>query len=236
MTDFGRRCGLGDMLKSVYDSNEDGVIAVAQTQADMTKAVYDSNEDGVIAVAQTEADMTKAVYDSIIGALVALAADHSAQHESGGSDALNVTGLTGTTPRALLGDAHSGRVLRELRLAIDDGTNANTLKCTLSDRWNSTNQSAVDNISKGTTTGGFFLSGTGQQLVIGSAILEGLPRMAIGVTHKNNNTADTTPAIVSSTDSILVYLFHVTGGTMFDMTDFADNGLIHLNILYITDA
>lgn len=53
MTDFGRR--FGDMFKSTYDSNEDGVIAVAQTEADMKLSTYDPNEDGVIAVAQTAA-------------------------------------------------------------------------------------------------------------------------------------------------------------------------------------
>lgn len=46
MTDFGRR--LSDMLKSDYDPDEDGVIAVAQTEADMTKAVYDDDDDGQV--------------------------------------------------------------------------------------------------------------------------------------------------------------------------------------------
>lgn len=73
MTDFGRRAGQGDMLKSVYDPNEDGVIALAQT----------------------EADMTKAAYDPVINALIALAAAHKTQHQSGGSDEIDVTGLTG---------------------------------------------------------------------------------------------------------------------------------------------
>ena len=58
------RGGSGDMLKSVYDPNLDGVIAVAETEADMKKSVYDPNLDGVIAVAETEADMKKSVYDS----------------------------------------------------------------------------------------------------------------------------------------------------------------------------
>ena len=53
MTEMGRRAG--DMFKSVYDPDEDGVIAVAQTEADMKLSTYDPNEDGVIAVAQTEA-------------------------------------------------------------------------------------------------------------------------------------------------------------------------------------
>jgi hypothetical protein len=44
MTDFGRRPD--EMLKNVYDPDDDGVIAVAQTEADMKKEVYDQNDDG----------------------------------------------------------------------------------------------------------------------------------------------------------------------------------------------
>ena len=83
------------MLKSVYDPNLDGVIALAQTEADMKRSVYDANLDGVIAIAQTEADMTKAVYDTVIDALIALAADHNAQHEDGGTDEISAAGLVG---------------------------------------------------------------------------------------------------------------------------------------------
>jgi len=38
------------MTKEVYDPDDDGVIAVAQTEADMKKSVYDPNEDGKIAL------------------------------------------------------------------------------------------------------------------------------------------------------------------------------------------
>ena len=42
------RGGSGDMLKTTYDPDLDGVVALAQTEADMTKAVYDSDENGKI--------------------------------------------------------------------------------------------------------------------------------------------------------------------------------------------
>ena len=71
MTDFGRRAG--DMLKSVYDADKDGVIALAQTEADMTKAVYDSGDDGVV--------------DDIPA--------HAAEHEDGGGDEIDTTDLAG---------------------------------------------------------------------------------------------------------------------------------------------
>ena len=51
------RGGSGDMTKAVYDSNLDGVIAMAQLDTlvgNMKKSVYDADLDGVIAVAQTQ--------------------------------------------------------------------------------------------------------------------------------------------------------------------------------------
>ena len=44
------------MKKSVYDPDDDGVIAVAQTEADMKKADYDPNEDGKIALSSIDID------------------------------------------------------------------------------------------------------------------------------------------------------------------------------------
>lgn len=40
--------GAGDMSKTTYDPNDDGVIAVAQTEADMKKTVYDTDDDGKV--------------------------------------------------------------------------------------------------------------------------------------------------------------------------------------------
>ncbi|MBA7624091.1 hypothetical protein ES703_31495 [subsurface metagenome] len=91
MTDFGRKVGLGDMLKSIYDPNADEVIAVAQTEADMKKSVYDPNDDGVIVVAQTEADMKKSVYDSNDDGVVDVVPAHKATHDLGGTDELAVS-------------------------------------------------------------------------------------------------------------------------------------------------
>ena len=40
--------GEGDMKKSTYDPDEDGIIAITNTEADMKKSIYDSDEDNVI--------------------------------------------------------------------------------------------------------------------------------------------------------------------------------------------
>lgn len=85
MTDFGRRSGGGDMLKTVYDPNNDGVIATAQTEADMTKAVYDPTDDGVV--------------DSVPA--------HKTSHQDAGSDEVAATGLVGRVNYVDRGDPSS---------------------------------------------------------------------------------------------------------------------------------
>jgi len=40
--------GSGDMAKSTYDPNDDGVIAVAQTEADMKETVYKGSGTGIV--------------------------------------------------------------------------------------------------------------------------------------------------------------------------------------------
>jgi len=73
VTDFGRRIGVGDMLKSAYDPNEDGIIAVGQTEADMKKSVYDTDDDGK--VNDVEA--------------------HASSHQDAGTDEIDATALVG---------------------------------------------------------------------------------------------------------------------------------------------
>ncbi len=40
--EFGTPAGAGDMTKAIYDPNDDGVIAIAQTEADMKKSLFDA--------------------------------------------------------------------------------------------------------------------------------------------------------------------------------------------------
>jgi len=215
VTDFGRRVlGLGDMLKSVYDPDLDEVIALAQT----------------------EADMTKAVYDPTLAALAALLAAHKTQHQDGGTDEISVTGLVGTTPRAILGDATPGRLLRALQLKVADGTNDQTLKCTVYNKWNGDAISATDNVAKSATTGHFKLSADGTQLTITNSGLTGSAQYA----NSNLKTNATTTEFIASTakipDGILIEVQGLSDGTSKDITTLVDVGDFRLDILYITDA
>jgi len=58
VTDFGRR--KGDMKRSVYDDDHDGVITVMHTQADMETSTYDPEVTGIVADARKLEMSTKA--------------------------------------------------------------------------------------------------------------------------------------------------------------------------------
>lgn len=213
MTDFGRRAGGGDMLRAVYDPNKDGVIAVAQTQADMTKAVY----------------------DPALAALAAILADHSEDHESGGDDEVDVTGLTGTTPACLLGDGTAGRTIRQLLLNVIPGTDPNTLKCNTANKFNHTAVSPVDNVAKGATTGGFSLNADGTYLTIEAAILEGNVLFAQGPLYKiEGSGSHVVASLTHIQDDIRVGLINPVNNAFQDWTVYAVERQIRLFALYVT--
>lgn len=74
MTDFGKRTG--DMFKSTYDPDKNGVIAAAQTEADMKKSVYDIDASNIV----DDSESTAA---------------HATKHQYAGTDQINATGLLG---------------------------------------------------------------------------------------------------------------------------------------------
>ena len=214
MTDFGRRTGTGDMLKSIYDADEDGVIAVAQTEADMTKAVYDTDDDGYV--------------DGL--------ADHAELHEDAGDEEIDVTGLVGTTPLAILGDATAGRALRIIDFTVDNGSNASTLKCTVTNHFNGDAIAETDNIAKDATTGHFTLDAAGQRLTIEVAGLSGNVIAATGFIVRNKSGTAHTAHLHRTGNDIYILLRGIDSGSAADWTVPVDTGAIYLQITYITDA
>ena len=214
MTEMGRRSGIGDMLTSVYDPNEDGVIAVAQT----------------------EADMEKGDYDSVINALVALAADHNAQHENGGADEIDATGLTGTGGLGLMVDGVAGRVLRQMFFYISNGTNADTIKCQGFGIWNGDVIDEVDNIGKGTPVGVFSLDATGEKLTIDASAFSGAIKLASCQITRGDPT--TFPSIYpeKSGNNLRLHFYEAHTATSLDIATHIGAGQIRMLITYITDA
>lgn len=258
MTDFGRKAGLGDMLKSVYDADVDDVVdAVPGHKAshedgaadeldvtDLSGELADNqpakahplagNKHTASALAELNAKVSDATLDDSSASRTPSA--HKTSHQDGGTDEITVAGLVGTTPRAVLADATPGRVLRKMRITIANGTTASTLKCTVNSMWNGDAIAETDNIGLDATTGHFHLSANGQALTI---LNSGLTGNALDGTISLYYNASGTPLLVSAiktAEGLVLNHIGLSDGVGLDLTVLVDTGIIIPHILYITDA
>jgi len=135
----------------------------------------------------------------------------------------------------LVGDNTAGRVIRSVRLTIQNGTNANTLKCSLVDTWNGDTIGEVDNIAKGATTSGWTLNAGGTVLTIEAAGLSGNVLAVLGsiqINASGNNTLQVDFRITANDIVLSMY----DGTNAQDFTILVDTGLVAFNVIYITDA
>lgn len=144
-------------------------------------------------------------------------------------------GYLGTMTRpALGGDATAGRTLRASWMHIKDGTNANTLKCSVGNNWNGDVIAETDNIVKNGTTGHFTLNSTGTTLEIEATGLAGNVVFAQAVVAANLSGERIHQNTVAKTNKIRIVMFDDTG--LQDITVLVNTGEVDLNILYMTDA
>lgn len=134
------------------------------------------------------------------------------------------------------GDGTAGRILKACRFTIADGTNANTLKCTMTVKWNGDTILATDNIAKGATTGDFTLDANGEYLTVEVSGLVGNCLYARASVARNFAGTDLTATATATANDIVIGLFHSTTGAIQDMTALVDVGVVYLEIFYITDA
>jgi len=132
-------------------------------------------------------------------------------------------------------------VLRGASLIIKDGTDANTLKCEVFNRWNGDRIAETDNIVKGGTTGHFTLDATGVVLRIEASGLTGNCLYVIGVLARNTSGTDLTTMISAHSDDIKIWIYNSTTAVQQDMTALVDaapplGDVIYIEIFYITDA
>ena len=136
----------------------------------------------------------------------------------------------------LEGDATGGRVLRRITLKIDNGTNVNTLKCTVSNLWNGDTIAETDNIAKGATTGNFTLDAGGERLDIEAAGLAGNVIVAWGACYLNASGAVLDWSVSENSNDIRVVPRVSSTAALQDLTTLVDTGIMTLQIVYITDA
>lgn len=144
----------------------------------------------------------------------------------------------GAEVNELVFNGTNGIVLRRSLLQIEDGTNANTIQCTLTDDANGDAIGATDNIALGATTGDYTLNAGGTQLIIENS---GLSDDVIAVLSVNLFVNTTGTALLirgTQTGADIVLEFRdtvsdgIAGGQ--DITSLADTGDVYLYITYIT--
>ena len=154
--------------------------------------------------------------------------------------AAEINGITATS-HALTGDATAGRIIRRLYLTIKDGTDANTIECTVEGSafgWNGDAIGATNNIIKNGTTGDFTLNAAGTDLYIEASGLTGNCVDVIACNIARNETG--TPCELrchGSTNDIHLTFTDLATGADIDLTALM-TGTDQLNsqITYITDA
>jgi hypothetical protein len=134
------------------------------------------------------------------------------------------------------GDGTAGRVMRGIRLQVNDGTNAATLKCLTISMWNGDAISEVDNIAKGATTGDFTLAAAGDELKIEASGLTGNCLYALGTSRSNASNTDFTVDCSAVINDIVLLVRNATTGVALDMTTLVDTGNFLIHIFYVTDA
>ena len=139
---------------------------------------------------------------------------------------------------AIQGDATEGRVIRCCRLTIADGTDASTLKCTLSNVWNGDTIAETNNVALDATTGDWSLSADGKTLTIESSGLSGTVMAVISLNVAYNTTGIVTNgyAAVASGDLVFIAISDVAGIAQ-DLTAIMDTAkTIQAYLTYITTA
>lgn len=157
--------------------------------------------------------------------------------EDSGYDQTSFVPAADGTPNAVIADT-SGRNLRQIRVLIEDGTNANTLKVTVTSLFNGDAIAVTDNIAKGATIGNFSLDAAGEVLTIEASGLSGNVVMAQGALQSDtSNTADPTlECKVASNDITLQVESNGVNEDLTGLTDVGGFSGIIAHILYLTDA
>ena len=138
----------------------------------------------------------------------------------------------------LLGDGTAGRVLRNVYLTVQNGTNAATLKCQVINIWNGDPVGSTDNIAKGATTGVFNLEADGTSVYWLDTGITGDSIVAWG--NLTNNTSGTTILTTvikkASPAGIEFTARNPATGTAYDLTTLVDSGNFTIQIIYFTSA
>ena len=172
------------------------------------------------------------------GGLAAADIDTSAKLAAIVTDEIGTGKLIFAPQGVILGDATAGRVLRQIYVNIEDGTDANTIKATTGSKWNGDANAVVDNIAKGATTGVWSLSANGAILILLNTGVSGDAVAIFADKISYNDTGTALPILVTAISGGLSFTFlNATTGAVVDLTTYLTAGkLFQLYITYLTSA
>ncbi len=135
------------------------------------------------------------------------------------------------------GDGTAGLVMRAVYLAIQNGTNATTVKPSTTSKFNGDVNAPQDNLGKGGSAGVWSLSAGGDVLTLLGTGITGDPVgvLAAYLNYNSSGTALTCYATVSG-GNIVITLYNATSGVAVDLTTLVDTGIVQIDLTYITSA
>ena len=170
-----------------------------------------------------------------LGGLMAYPDPHHLSHELGGLDPLDISGLVGTTPRALLGDELPGRVLRRSRIKIYNGTVAGSIGIGLVSLWNGDAIDIQDNLLPGANTDYVALHFAGGMFILKNHMFTGDVKGIAGanICKNSSGSALTVSDVLTPLGPSFAFYNAATGASV-NLTTLVDTGPIEVNLLYLT--
>lgn len=144
---------------------------------------------------------------------------------------------TFNTKDALSGDGVAGRILRQFRLNILNGTNASTIKVDAAALFNGDTIPQENNLAAGGNTGNFALSANGSVLTINATGVAGdfVAVLSITIYENDSQTLIAIASDITGTNAMLSFTNASTGAPV-NLTTLVDTGGIYLKITYLTSA
>lgn len=152
--------------------------------------------------------------------------------------AADVAAINANWEYVISGDGTGGRVLKLSSLKVEDGTNADTIKCTMTSIWNGTTLGAEDNLGKAADTGNFNLNAGGDTITVEAAAFSGNIVGCLGtVIYKNSSDSYATVCAVATANNMVITYKDAQSGAVLDLTSILTaSEEITVYILYLTAA
>jgi len=146
-----------------------------------------------------------------------------------------------TSGNAIIGDATSGRVLRNLTILIANGGVGNSIDVTggrgptAVEFWNASNIAIEEDLDEDETLTRFGLSIDGSRLTVLAAGLDGNAVAGLSaIVTSNLSTVDLNSVVLASGNNLFINFRNSDTGATADLRDLVNTGLIYVNITYLT--